>query len=97
MKNRVLAAAAALLVALSVGTLVTPGIAAASDADYLYDLRTAGIGGSDDALLSLGRTACDEKDGGKPHDKHPYEKRYFAHFCSSLLPWTYAFGAQFAS
>jgi Protein of unknown function (DUF732) len=50
------------VVLLGVGALLVPGVASATpEQDYLYDLRSNGIGGPDDQLLSLGRNACVEK------------------------------------
>jgi uncharacterized protein DUF732 len=53
--------AAGFVVALGVGAITLPGAASATTDDYLYDLRSNGIGGPDNELLKLGNDACGEK------------------------------------
>lgn len=52
-------------VCLALGMVCLGGAAtaAADDADYLYDLSNAGIGGPPDQLLQVGRGTC-----GRPRD-----------------------------
>jgi hypothetical protein len=58
-------AAAGFVVALGVGATALPDVASASPDDYLYELRSNGIGGPDSQLLKLGNEACAEKKQNK--------------------------------
>jgi hypothetical protein len=57
-RKRIVSLIVGLWLALATLSLAGPATAAADDADYLYDLSNAGIGGPRDKLLEVGHGAC---------------------------------------
>jgi hypothetical protein len=57
------------VVSLAVGVLAGAGVASASEDDYIHDLNSSGIDGSRADRLSMGYTACSEKNQGTSRDE----------------------------